>query len=210
MRLLNLYCRQGGSARGYELAGFDEIHGVDIEPQPRYPYHFILGDALEYVRAHGHEYDFIDASPPCQHDSDCQVIRGNDHPDLVVPTFEALEETGVPYVLENVGGAVPKLRDPVMLCGQMFGLTRTYRHRFFSAGGWSFTAPQHPEHGAAQTKLGRAPVDGQAIQAIGNFSGVEIIRQEWGVHWMNREGIREAIPPAYTRWIGEQFLAQRA
>jgi DNA (cytosine-5)-methyltransferase 1 len=208
-RLLNLYCCQGGSAFGYELSGFDEITGVDKDPQPRYPYKFVQADAIEFVLAHGREFDFIDASPPCQLDSDCQVIRGNDHPDLILPTYEALEKTGVPYVIENVGGALPKLRDPVELCGLMFGMTRTYRHRYFSTGGWSLRQPDHPEHQARQTKLGRAPVDGQTIQAIGNFSGVGIIRQEWGVPWMNRDGIREAIPPAYTKYIGEQFLSQR-
>jgi DNA (cytosine-5)-methyltransferase 1 len=115
--------------------------------------------------------------------------------------------TGLPYVIENVGGAVPKLRDPVMLCGPMFGL-KTYRHRFFEAGGgFSLKAPEHPAHTAPQTKMGRRPKPDEFNQYIGNFSGVEDARQDMGVHWMNRDGIRECIPPAYAEFIGRQAMA---
>lgn len=207
-RLLDLFCCQGGAAAGWSDAGFD-VTGVDIAAQPRYPYRFIRGDAVAYARRHGHEYDLIGASPPCQHDSDCQRIRGRDHPDLIGPTRAALESTGRPFVIENVGGAVPKLRDPVMLCGAMFGL-ETYRHRFFEAGGgFSFQTPEHPAHTAPQTKMGRAIKPGEFGQFVGNFSGVDHARKVMGVPWMSRDGIRECIPPAYTQWIGEQFLAQR-
>jgi DNA (cytosine-5)-methyltransferase 1 len=185
---------------------------VDRSPQPKYPYRFIQADAVEllwtratWIRS---TFDLVHASPPCQHDSDCQVIQGREHPDLIGPTREALEALGLPYVIENVGGAVDKLRDPVMLCGRtMFGLERTYRHRYFELGGWKAEQPEHSEHDIAQTKMGRAPRPGEAIQAVGNFSGVSLVRSEWDVPWMNREGIREAIPPAYTRWVGEQFKA---
>ena len=96
---------------------------------------------------------------------------GREHPDLIDPTREALQATGRPYIIENVGGALPKLRDPVMLCGAMFGL-RTYRHRHFEAGGgFSFQAPEHPEHTARQAKMGRAPQPGEFIHAVGHFSG---------------------------------------
>lgn len=194
--------------RGYELAGMVPGRGVDIDPQPRFPYPFTQADAVEYIWSRTDEiragFDFIHASPPCQHDSDCQRIQGRAHPDLIAPTREALEATGLPYVIENVGGAVAKLRNPVELCGLMFGL-RTYRHRYFEAGGWELTAPVHPQHTARQTKMGRAPKPGEFIHAVGNFSGVEIVRQDWGVPWMNRDGIREAIPPAYTQWVGHQF-----
>jgi DNA (cytosine-5)-methyltransferase 1 len=207
LRVLDLYCCQGGAAAGYALTGA-VVTGVDRDPQPRFPFAFIQADALEYVREHGCEYDFIHASPPCQLDSDCQRIMKNDHPDLIGPTREALEATGRPWVIENVGGAVPKLRDPVMLCGAMFGL-RTYRHRFFeTGGGFSFQPPAHPEHIARQAKMGRAPQPGEFIHAVGNFSGVALVRQDWGVPWMNRDGIREAIPPAYTEYIGRQFISR--
>lgn len=205
MKILDLYCCQGGAAKGYDDAGFD-VTGVDKYPQPRYPYRFVLADAIAYVLEHGAEYDFIHASPPCQLDSDTQVIQGREHPDLIGPTRDALEATGVPYVIENVGGATSKLRNPQMLCGWMFGLTLTYRHRFFETGGWEMSVPEHPWHTARQAKMGRMPRPGETVQAIGNYAGSPLIKAEWGVPWMNRDGTREAIPPAYSRYVGEQFM----
>ncbi|MEV5170895.1 SAM-dependent methyltransferase [Streptomyces flaveolus] len=204
-RLLDLFCCQGGAAKGYADAGFD-VTGVDIAPQPRYPFRFIQADAIAYVLAHGTEFDFIHASPPCQHDSDCQRIQGRAHPDLIAPTRAALQSTGRPWVIENVGGAVPKLREPVMLCGPMFGL-ETYRHRFFETGG-GFTLPQpaHPAHLVPQAKMGRPIPPGHYGQFVGNFSGVDHARRVMGVPWMNRDGIRECIPPAYTEWLGAHAL----
>lgn len=210
-RVLDLFCCQGGAAAGYQAAGF-HVTGVDLNPQPRYCGDFFKQeDAVEFVRLRidqiRQDFNFIHASPPCQFDSDCQRIMGRTHPDLIADTRRVLEWTRLPYVIENVRGAVPKLRDPVMLCGPMFGL-ETYRHRYFeTGGGFSLTAPEHPEHTARQTKMGRAIKPGEFGQFIGNFSGVEHARKIMGVPWMNRDGIRECIPPAYTQWIGEQFLA---
>ncbi|MEE4546188.1 SAM-dependent methyltransferase [Streptomyces sp. V4-01] len=205
-RLLDAFCCQGGAAAGYKLAGFD-VTGIDLNPQPRYPYRFIQGDAIAYILAHGAEFDFIHASPPCQHDSECQRIQGRDHPDLIAPTRAALEATGRPWVMENVRGAVPKLRTPVMLCGAMFGIA-TYRHRYFeTGGGFTLTPPEHPQHLAPQAKMGRPVPDGWFGQYVGNFSGVDQARAAMDVPWMNRDGIRECIPPAYTTYIGRAFLA---
>ncbi|MEW2487384.1 SAM-dependent methyltransferase [Streptomyces sp. NPDC048411] len=208
-RLLDLFCCQGGSGKGYTDAGFD-VTGVDKGPQPRYPFRFIQADAIAYVLAHGAEFDFIHASPPCQHDSKCQRIQGNAHPDLIAPTRAALETTGRPWVIENVGDAVPKLREPVMLCATMFGLDN-YRHRFFETGG-GFTLPQpgHPVHTVPQAKMGRPVPPGHFGQYVGNFSGVQAARDVLGVPWMNRDGIRECIPPAYSEHIGRAFLAHAA
>lgn len=212
--ILDLYSCQGGATRGYQLAGF-RVTGVDKDPQLRYCGDgFHQADAVGFVLAHlawiKRTFVFIHASPPCQLDSKTFRIQKNDHPDLIGPTREVLELTGLPYVIENVGDAVPKLRGPVTLCGAMFGL-RTYRHRYFEAGGgFSLPAPEHPEHTARQAKMGRMPRPGEFIQAIGHFSGVSIVRDDWDVPWMNRDGIREAIPPAYTRWIGQQFIEQAA
>jgi DNA (cytosine-5)-methyltransferase 1 len=213
--LLDLYCCQGGATAGYQAAGFRVI-GVDVDDQPRYcGDEFHRADAIGFLTVYAEwirrEVTLVHASPPCQFDSDCQRIMDNEHPDLIEPTRQALEDLGVPYVIENVGGALPKLNDPVELCGWMFGLQRTYRHRYFATGGgWTLPQPPHPRHTAPQMKLGRKPRDGWVIQAIGNFSGVDIIRAEWGVPWMNRDGIRESIPPAYARYVGEQFLAARS
>lgn len=207
-RILDLFCCQGGAGAGWAAAGFD-VTGIDKDPQPRYPYRFIQGDAVAYALDYGSEYDLVGASPPCQHDSDCQRIRGRDHPDLIAETRAAPWTPGRPFVIENVRGARVKLRDPVMLCGAMFGM-ETYRHRFFeTGGGFSFQAPEHPAHAAPQTKMGRAILPGEYGQFVGNFSGVGHARKVMGVPWMNRDGIRECIPPAYTQWIGVQFLAQR-
>lgn len=204
-RLLDAFCCQGGASAGYERAGFD-VTGVDISPQPRYPYRFIQGDAVAFIREHGGEFDVIAASPPCQHDSDYQRIQGNTHPDLIAPTRATLESTGRPWVIENVKGALPKLRGPVMLCGAMFGMA-TYRHRYFEAGGGlTLTAPAHPEHRAPQAKMGRPVPPGWYGQYVGNFSGVQQDRDVMGVPWMNRDGIRECIPPAYSQWIATQYL----
>lgn len=211
LEALDLFSCQGGATNGYKLAGFARMTGVDKDPQPRYcGDEFHQSDAIAYVLENLDEirrrYAFIHASPPCQFDSDCQRIRKNDHPDLIGPTREALELTGLPYVIENVGGAEQKLKDPVELCGTMFGL-RTYRHRYFEPCGFTLTAPAHPVHRARQAKMGRSPLPGEFIQAIGHFPGVDAVREDWGVHWMNRDGIREAIPPAYTEHIGRQFIS---
>ncbi|MEU3080763.1 MULTISPECIES: DNA cytosine methyltransferase [Streptomyces] len=204
-RLLDLFCCQGGAAKGYADAGF-EVTGVDIRPQPRYPYTFVQAEAVAFVLAHGAEFDVIHASPPCQHDSDCQRIQGRTHPDLIAPTRTALQASGRPWVLENVRGAVPKLEQPVMLCGPMFGV-QTYRHRYFETGG-GLTLHQlnHPAHVVPQAKMGRPVPPGYFGQFVGNFSGVDLARRVMGVPWMNRDGIRECIPPAYTQWIGHHAL----
>ncbi|MEU1103648.1 SAM-dependent methyltransferase [Streptomyces tibetensis] len=205
-RLLDLFCCQGGAAKGYADAGFD-VTGVDKDPQPRYPFSFVRADAISYVLEHGAEFDFIHASPPCQHDSECQRIRRNAHPDLIAPTRTALETTGRPWVIENVRGAVPKLREPVMLCGPMFAL-ETYRHRYFeTGGGFRLTQPGHAAHLVPQAKMGRPVPPGHYGQFVGNFSGVDLARQVMRVPWMNRDGIRECVPPAYTQHIGHAALA---
>ncbi|MCD0482045.1 class I SAM-dependent methyltransferase [Streptacidiphilus sp. ASG 303] len=206
LTVLDAYCCQGGAGLGYHLAGF-RVLGVDLAGQPRYPFPFLQADAVDFIRAHGTEFDFIHASPPCQHDSDCQRIQGNDHPDLITPTRKALEATGRPWAIENVRGALPKLRGPVMLCGAAFGL-ETYRHRYFEAGGGlRLPQPPHPGHTAPQAKMGRPIPPGHYGQFVGNFSGVDLARRVMGVPWMNRDGIRECIPPAYTRFIGRSAAA---
>ncbi|MFJ9851830.1 SAM-dependent methyltransferase [Streptomyces sp. NPDC101150] len=209
LKVLDLFCCQGGAGMGYFRAGMD-VTGVDITAQTRYPLAFHQTDALAFLAEFGPGFDFIHASPPCQHDSDCQRLQGNTHPDLIAPTRDALQATGRPWVIENVRGALPKLRQPVMLCGAMFGL-KTYRHRYFeTGGGFTLTPPQHAAHTAPQAKMGRPVPDGHFGQYVGNFSGVPLARRVMDVPWMNRDGIRECIPPAYTEYIGRAFLAQTA
>lgn len=205
MRLLDLYCGAGGAGKGYADAGF-EVTGVDVNPQPHYPFGFVQADAIEYVTKYGHLFDVIHASPPCQRYSRAQRIRKGDHPDLIAPSREALQETGKPYVIENVVGS--PLKDPVMLCGAMFGL-RTYRHRLFESS-FPLPEPAHPEHIWKTTKMGRAPREGEFMHIVGNFTGVDQAREIMGMSWATREGLREAIPPAYTEYIGKHLIGLAA
>ena len=133
-RLLDLFCGAGGCSVGYNRAGFDVV-GVDAAPMPRYPFEFHQGDALEYLTAHGHEFEAIHASPPCQFYSNLRHMPNakKTHLDLVAPTRAALVTTDKPDVIENVPGA--PLLNPTMLCGTMFGLgtgeADLRRHRLF-------------------------------------------------------------------------------
>ena len=207
MRVLDVFCCQGGASKGYSDAGFNVV-GVDLSPQPRYPFTFVQADAIAFISEHGHEFDFIHASPPCQRYSATQRIQGNDHPDLIGPTREALTATGRPWVIENVMDAAPELRNPVMLCGEMFGI-RTYRHRLFeSGGGFSFEPPAHPSHRARTTKMGRPVQPGEYMHVVGNFTGVSEARDIMGMPWASRDGLREAIPPVYAEYVGRVFAAQ--
>lgn len=185
---------------GYHLAGF-EVEGVDIVPQPNYPFKFHLANALTFdLRG----FDFIAASPPCQAHTLAQRIRKNEHPDLIEPTRNRLIEAGVPYTIENVPGA--PLRGAIELCGSMFGL-KTYRHRLFETS-FKCEQPWHQAHElvAPQAKMGRRVKEGEFIQVVGNFSGVEFAREAMGIDWMTQQELREAIPPAYTKFIGTAAL----
>jgi len=206
--LVDLYCRQGGATKGFQDAGFYVI-GVDIEEQPRYCGNsFIQADAVQWVRDN-HEWirdnvALVAGSPPCQFYSATQRIMQNDHPDLIGPTRNALLDIGVPYVLENVEDAAPHMLSPVRLCGESFGI-HTYRHRMFEPGGWFLPEPGHKPHTAKTVKMGRPVTEGDYYHAVGNFVGVDYVRRDMKVGWMNREGIRECIPPVYTQYIGECF-----
>jgi DNA (cytosine-5)-methyltransferase 1 len=222
--LLDAFCCQGGASMGYARAGFT-VYGIDIDPQPRYPFPFHQGDAIEaldslasgrgvlFTYPAGGTVELFEeqivakhGSPPCQAYTLCQRIQGNDHPDLIEPTRELFEYARKPYVIENVEGA--PLLDPVMLCGAMFGL-ETYRHRLFESS-LTLSTPAHPEHVARTTKMGRTPVPGEFMHIVGNFSGVDRGREVMGMEWATRDGLREAIPPAYTEHIGRQLRAHLA
>jgi DNA (cytosine-5)-methyltransferase 1 len=202
MRALICFCCQGGEAMGYHQAGFD-IEGIDISPQPRFPFAFRHGDAITFVREHGHKFDLIAGGPPCQRYSKAQRIQKREHPDLISAFREACEATGKPYVIENVEEARGKLRNPIMLCGLMFGL-KTDRHRLFESN-VPISAPAHPQHAQGKTKMGRPFQDGELRQYVGNFSGVQAAREDLRVPWMDRDGIRECIPPVYSWWLGTQI-----
>lgn len=197
-RLLDLFCGAGGAAMGYHQAGF-EVVGVDIKPQPRYPFEFHQADALTFPLE---GFDVIHASPPCQAFTKAQIIRSKQHPELIEPIRQRLIANGKPYVIENVVGA--PLVKPITLCGAMFGL-RTYRHRLFESSA-PISEPYHPLHYHKTAKMGRPVQSHEFIHVVGNFSNVALARQAMGIDWMTRDELREAIPPFYTKWIGEQLL----
>jgi DNA (cytosine-5)-methyltransferase 1 len=208
--VLNLYCCQGGSAAGYEAAG-GYVIGVDIAPQPKYPYAFVLADALwflaefaEWIREH---VTFVDASPPCQAFTRAWKIQQREHPRLIAPTRDLMLATGRPGVIENVEEARGELLDPVLLCGAMFGM-QTYRHRLFEVHGLTISPPDHPGHEAPLAKMGRPARPGEFRHYVGNFSGVDDARADMRMPWASRDGLREAVPPQYTEYIGRQALAQ--
>ena len=200
--LLDLYCGAGGAAMGYHQAGFNDIVGVDIEPQKRFPFNFVQGGALEYLEAHGKEFDLIHASPPCQLYSKTHRIAKGNHPDLIGVTRDLCRKINKPYVIENVVGA--PLIDPIMLCGTMFNL-RTYRHRLFEIHPFQIDAPPHLKHVVKTTKMGR-PLQPKTFMIIcGSISGVDKAREIMQIDWMTGRELSQAIPPVYTKWIGIQI-----
>lgn len=208
-RLLDLFSGQGGATRGYQLAGF-HVTGVDTQSFRNYVGDdFVQCDAIQYVLEHGREYDVIHASPPCQAHTRLKRIFLDDpdysarHFDMILDTRAALLNIGRPYVIENIPGS--PLIDPVMLCGRMFDL-RLFRHRLFESSIFLF-APEHRKHDLRAPKTGRFPKEGQVYSPHGNFAGVTEVGQHIGCPWMDQTGLAQAIPPAYTRYIGEQLLA---
>ena len=210
-KLLDLFCGSGGAATGYSQAGFD-VYGVDIKPQPYYPFWFLRADAIEHlVSVDPSKYDFIHASPPCQAYSSASPAV-NDHPDLVGLTRDWLVATGVPYVIENVPQA-PMRRD-LMLCGSMFGL-EIQRHRIFEFGcGASVDVQPSCEHrwkegrpwsvvGNAGGTLSRSRSETHSFKYRNLAHAQELMEMPWV---RTRKGITEAVHPAYTRFIGLHVL----
>jgi len=190
---------------GYHNAGF-EVVGIDIKTQPKYPFEFHQGDAVGYAKQHWQEFDAIHASPPCQaHTSASKQWReeGKVYDCYIEETRAFLQKTGLPYVIENVPNS--PLVDPIILCGSMFGL-KTYRHRLFESN-CTLYAPNHPEHVHPQAKMGRVPKEGEFIQVVGHFSGVPFAQKAMGIPWLGQKELAQAIPPAYTEFIGWQIRA---
>lgn len=195
---------------GYYRAGFDVV-GVDIAKQPRYPFTFVQGDALEYCAAHGAEFDVIHASPPCQAYSVTKSIHGNEHPVLVAITRTTLQATGKPWIIENVVGA--PLFSPLMLCGSMFEGLRVYRHRLFESDPRVWFAPASCHHSFVMpaSKGQYHELNGtNFITCVGHNFKARDGRIAMGIDWMTRAELSQAIPPAYTEYIGAQLLAALA
>jgi DNA (cytosine-5)-methyltransferase 1 len=217
--LLDLYCCAGGAAKGYHDAGFDVV-GVDINPQPNYPYpfEFIQGDALEFLEAIvelGSDFAAIHASPPCQSYLNLGAVnrklgRKYEHVDLIGATRDLLEQTGLPYVIENVQDARKSLCDPVRICGTGLGMPLR-RHRLFESNvpidgipcdHKAFTEPKYwtgwrPK---GETRLSTV------VQVYGNAGGTEHWPSAMGISWMTNREMCEAIPPRFTQHIGAQLI----
>lgn len=221
LRMLVLFCSAGGSSVGYHQAGFDVV-GVDIAPQPHYPFAFIQADALSLDERFVRSFDAVHASPPCQaHTSMKHAPNGKEHVDLIPPTRARLRAWGLPYVMENVVGA--PLIDPIMLCGSMFGLGagghQLRRHRLFETN----VAMSPPECKHTEPVIGmygghvRCRSTKHGGRLTRDFIGQDkpaLAREAMGIDWMTMNEMSQAIPPAYTRWIGahvaREVLARRA
>jgi DNA (cytosine-5)-methyltransferase 1 len=205
--LLDLYCGAGGAAMGYYRAGFD-IFGVDAKPQPNYPFEFIQADALEFLQENGHKFPVKHASPPCQDHSPLRAVAGSHGTGwLLDATIGLLRKQPTPWIVENVMGA--DMGADIVLCGSMFGL-RTYRHRKFSIDPrlpMLISLPYHPPHRIrTSTKKRRRDFDaGMHISItgdVGSWLGLPCM----GIDWMTGNELSQAIPPAYTEYIGTQLL----
>jgi DNA (cytosine-5)-methyltransferase 1 len=205
MKLLDLFCGAGGAAVGYHRAGFTEIVGVDIVPQPRYPFSFRQADALEYAAMCWSQFDACHASPPCQKYSWAAKRWKKDRSDLVPATVTLLRRLGLPYVIENVTGA--PLSSAIRLCGTQFGLA-LIRHRLF-ASNLMLMAPGAPcRHGGSVRAGNYVTVAGHGGENAKGHGSRIAKQRAMGIDWMNDIELNEAVPPAYTEYIGRQLIAQ--
>lgn len=213
--LIDLCCCAGGAARGYQRAGFYVV-GIDKEDHPNYAGdEFYKGDAVEFFLSYGHLFDAAHASPPCQEYSSLRSLKTKTYATLIEPIREIFVASGKPYVIENVPGA--PLINPLMLCGTMFGL-RVIRHRYFenninlhfapfACNHWGRTQPKNDKRGtnksASLEKYSFLTVTGHDFR---NADGSKAM----GIDWMTNAELAEAIPPAYTEYIGVQLVAHLA
>jgi hypothetical protein len=210
--LLVLYCGAGGAAMGYHRAGFDVV-GVDLNPQPDYPFDFVQGDAITMATRliPTGRFAAIHASPPCQ--ASCALIKGNqratadNHEDLIPETRAILEELGLPYVIENVQGAA--VRRDLTLCGEMFGLG-VIRHRYFECS-FPVEKPAHIKHrGRVRGWRHGEYFDGPYVAVYGKGGGKATVPEAqaaMGIDWTDDlVSINESIPPAYSEYVGKQLM----
>jgi DNA (cytosine-5)-methyltransferase 1 len=196
MKALDLFCGAGGASMGLHQAGFNVI-GIDIEDQPDYPFDFIKADAF-HLPINIDKFDLIWASPRCQtHTWGTRKGRENKYPDQVKPIRTFLKSTGKPFIIENVPGA--PLRTNLYLTGGMFGLPGLERKRIFEIHGFRVEQPKYrPRRGMLCTVAGHG----------GNSDTFKLSnwKNAMGINWMKKESLTQAIPPAYSKYIGRCFL----
>jgi DNA (cytosine-5)-methyltransferase 1 len=215
-RLLDLFCKAGGAAAGYHRAGFTVV-GIDRDWQPNYPFFMrreTLFDDAEHAFACWlrENFDALHASPPCQKHSDLAKRNGNadEHPCYIEQVRRIFRQSGLPYIIENVEGA--PLEKPVTLCGTMFPELRVIRHRLFETN-WPLWAPECRQHPLCYTMDKRKAHYGKLnewtspVQVTGGGNCSKAAAADaMGIDWMTKEELNEAIPPAYTRFIGHQLV----
>ena len=207
MKLLDLYCGAGGASAGYAAAGF-EVYGVDLKHGKRYPYIYVRADVLDVLRDTNYldQFDVIHASPPCQTHSITQHLRNaqgktTNKLDLIPETRAALIASGKPYIIENVPGS--PLINPIQLCGSSFGL-KVRRHRLFESNMALVGAVcDHKSqgrpvgvYGSLNDEIPKGGKTAATIDEAGNAMGIS-----WAI-WTE---LVEAIPPAYTKYLGGQL-----
>jgi DNA (cytosine-5)-methyltransferase 1 len=238
LKVLDLFCCAGGGGMGYNRGGYS-VYGVDINPQPNYPFWFHQGDALKVAETllMGGSVTFArpatrfaplryrhiglsdlalgHGSPPCQSYGDLAVQNGivDKYPRLINPTREVFQAMGIPYVIENVEGAEVDMIDPITLCGTQFPGLRVLRHRLFETNWGLKPPPVHPKHPLVFTHDKRKKHYGQLDQ---NTSFVQVTgggnctianaKDAMGINWMTKDELNEALPPAYTEYIGAQLM----
>lgn len=219
IKLLDLCCKAGGCSMGYYQAAQDlgidiEITGIDIEPQPNYPFNFIKDDAVEYLKHNWEKYSHLHASPPCQEYSVSTSpfkIKGKRYRDNLMEIRIEMSKTQLPGVVENVMPA--PIPGDIVLRGDMFGL-KVLRQRKFECINWFALCPMLPpklgsvKNGDYAQVLGKGQLkvtNGQRFKVEGN-NVLEVWRNAMQIDWMNKNELAEAIPPAYTRYIGNYFL----
>lgn len=207
-RCLDLFCCQGGAGTGYALAGFSVL-GVDINLKfkKRYPYEFVCDDALQFLKANYDDYDFIHASPPCQGYSNLTPHYARDrHDKLIAELRNILLETRKPYCIENVAGARHDLINPFMLCGSMFGL-RTQRHRYFETS-FIVKVDMSCDHRQVPLLVTSASKSSRELRfKLGiKPKTVKNALLAYGIDWMTFDGLKECIPPDYTKFIAKKWI----
>ena len=221
MKAIDLFCGAGGVGMGLHQAGF-EVEGYDIKAQPRYPFLFHLGDALAADLSGA---DFVWASPPCQaHTAMKTMHNAKPHLDLIPATRDKLEKWGGPYIIENVVGA--PLKNPVLLCGTMFDLgwedAELRRHRIFESNiplvggackhGNRATIGVYGGHLRNRKRARTIGVYGEGRDSVRKFDKgvadftVEEGRKAMGIGWMTIAELCQAIPPAYSQYLGKQAI----